>query len=104
MKFFNVKNPIQIYTKTHQIAPFLKKISGDMPPNPPSKAHGFAMQISKSQKKNSWPPLPNPGDAPGVYKKIRGTPRSAELNRNYLEKYSYLEFFTLNLICRKLFF
>ena len=35
-----------------------------MPPNPPSKAHGFAMrsmslrdmQISNSQKKNSWPP------------------------------------------------
>ena len=46
-----------------------------MPPNPPSKAHGFAMrsmslgdmQISKSVKKNSWPPpLPNPGDAPGL--------------------------------------
>ena len=44
-----------------------------MPPNPPSKAHGFAMrsmslrdmQISKSEKKNSWPtPLLNPGDAP----------------------------------------
>ena len=37
-----------------------------MPPNPPSKAHGFAirsmslcdMQISKSIKKNSWPPPP----------------------------------------------
>ena len=36
-----------------------------MPPNPPSKAHGFAMrsmshrdmQISKSEKKISWPPL-----------------------------------------------
>ena len=46
-----------------------------MPPNPPSKAHGFAMrsmslrdmQISKSGKKNSWPPpLPNPGDAPAM--------------------------------------
>ena len=44
-----------------------------MPPNPPSKAHGFAMrsmslrdmQIPKSEKKNSWPPpLPNPGNAP----------------------------------------
>ena len=42
MKFFKVKNLIQMYTKTHQIAPFLK--------NFPSKA-----QISKSQK-NSWPP------------------------------------------------
>ena len=46
-----------------------------MPPNPPSNAHGFAMrsmslrdmQIPKSEKKNSWPPpLPNPGDAPGI--------------------------------------
>ena len=46
-----------------------------MPPNPPSNAHGFAMrsmslrdmQILKSEKKISWPPpLPNPGDAPGV--------------------------------------
>ena len=35
-----------------------------MPPNPASKAHGFAMrsmslrdmQISKSEKKNSWAP------------------------------------------------
>ena len=43
-----------------------------MPPNPPSNAHGFAMrsmslrdmQIPKSEKKNSCPPLPNPGDAP----------------------------------------
>ena len=47
-----------------------------MPPNPPSKAHGFAMrsmslrdmQISKSEKKISWPPpQPNPGDAPAVF-------------------------------------
>ena len=44
-----------------------------MPPNPPDKAHGFAMrsmslrdmQISKSEKKILGPPLPNPGDAPG---------------------------------------
>ena len=36
--------------------------------------------------------------------KIRGTPRSAELNRKYQEKYPYLEFFTFNLLCRKLFF
>ena len=44
-----------------------------MPPNPPSKAHGFTMrsmslrdmQISKSEKKKFLaPPLPNPGDAP----------------------------------------
>ena len=47
---------------------FKKNFRGGMPPNPPSKAHGFArrMQISKSEKKNSGPPppLPNPGDAP----------------------------------------
>ena len=43
-----------------------------MPPNPPNKAHGFAMrsmslrdmQIPKSEKKILGPPLPNPGDAP----------------------------------------
>ena len=53
-----------------------------MPPNPPSKAHGFAMrsmslrdiQVSKSQKKNSWPsPLPNPGDAPVIVFLTRDT-------------------------------
>ena len=45
-----------------------------MPLNPPSKVHGFAMrsmslcdmQIPKSEQKNSWPPLPNPGDAPDI--------------------------------------
>ena len=64
LNFFKVKNLIQICTKTHQIAPFIKIFSGGMPPNPPSKAHDFAMrsmslrdmQIFKSQKKNSWPP------------------------------------------------
>ena len=36
-----------------------------MPPDPPSKAHGFAMRkISKSEKKFLLPPLPNHGDAP----------------------------------------
>ena len=38
LKFFNVKNLLQIYTKTHQIAPFLKFFSGGMPPNPPAKS------------------------------------------------------------------
>ena len=37
-------------------------------------------------------------------KKIRGTPRSAELNRKYQKKYPYLEFFTVNIFCRKLFY
>ena len=66
MVLFEVKNLIQIYTKTHQIAPFLKIFSGGMPPNPPSRAHGCAMrsisfrdmQISKSQKKILAPPPP----------------------------------------------
>ena len=52
----------------HQNAPnctIFKNFSRrSMPPNLPSKAHGFAMrsmslrgmQISKSQKHNSWPP------------------------------------------------
>ena len=50
----------------HQIAPFLKKFlrGGGMPPNPLSKAHGFAMrsmslrdmQISKSEKNIFGPP------------------------------------------------
>ena len=65
-KIFKVKNLIQIYTKTHQIAPFLKISWGGMPPNPPNKAHGFAMrsmslrdmQVSKSQKKFLAPPPP----------------------------------------------
>ena len=44
-----------------------------MPPNPPTKAHGFAMRMhvasrhANSQigkKKLLAPPLPNPGDAP----------------------------------------
>ena len=39
-----------------------------------------------------------------VYKKFRGTPRSAEVNRKYQKKYPYLEFFTVNIFCRKLFF
>ena len=64
LKFFNLKNLIQIYTKTHQIAPFLKIFSVGHAPEPPSKAHGFAMrsmslrdmQISKSQKKFLAPP------------------------------------------------
>ena len=35
LKFFKVKNLIQIYTKTHQIAPFLKIFSGEHAPEPP---------------------------------------------------------------------
>ena len=35
MKFFKIKNLIQIYTKTHQIAPFLKIFSGGACPRTP---------------------------------------------------------------------
>ena len=45
------------------------------------------MQISKSIKKNSWPPLPNPGDAPGqpipFQKQIKPLPK----NLNFPEKF-----------------
>ena len=53
-----------------------------MPPNPPNKAHGFAMrsmslcdmQISKSEKKILGPPpLSNPGDAPACNYAYEGT-------------------------------
>ena len=47
-----------------------------MPLNPPSKAHGFDMRsisymkknisISKYEKKKSWHPVPNLGQAPVV--------------------------------------
>ena len=33
--------------------------------------------------------------------KIRGTPRSARINRKYQENYAYLEIFKVNLFCRK---
>ena len=36
--------------------------------------------------------------------KIMGTPRSARINRKYQENYAYLEFFTVNIFCRELFF
>ena len=63
-EIFKVKNLIQICTKTHQIAPFIKNFSGGIPPNPPNKAHSFAMrsmslrdmQISKSKKKKFLAP------------------------------------------------
>ena len=36
--------------------------------------------------------------------KIRGTPRSARINRKHQENYAYLEIFKVNLFCRKQFF
>ena len=65
------QNLIQIYTKTHHIAPFKKKFlgRGGHAPEPPSKAHG----ISKSQKNISCPPPPKswgrPWGAPTFYAK-----------------------------------
>ena len=65
LNFFNVKKSDP---NIHQNAPnctiFKKNSRGGMPPNPPNKAHGFAMrsmslrdmQISKSQKKILGPP------------------------------------------------
>ena len=43
-------------TKLHH---FLKFSRGSMPPNPPSKAHGFP----NLEKKNYWQPMPNFGYA-----------------------------------------
>ena len=41
----------------HEIAPFKKNSRGSMPPNPPSKAHGFATCKFPNLKKNiSCPP------------------------------------------------
>ena len=40
----------------HQNAPFIKKFFGGHAPEPPSKAHGFDVQIYKSQKKFLTPP------------------------------------------------
>ena len=50
------KSDLNIYTKTHQIAPF-KKILGSMPPNPSRHAN------FQNLKNNSRSPLPNPGCA-----------------------------------------
>ena len=36
--------------------------------------------------------------------KIRGTPRSVGINRQYQEKYPYLEFFTINVFLQKTIF
>ena len=59
LKKFYRQNLIQIYTKTHQIAPFKKNSRGSIPPPPykcetTSKFHNL---------KKNCPPLPNPGYA-----------------------------------------
>ena len=71
LKFLKSKFDLNIHQKRTKLHHFKKNFSGGMPPNPPSKAHGFAMrgmslrdmQIFKSQKK-FLDPLPNPGYAP----------------------------------------
>ena len=61
------KNLIQIYTKTHQIAPFIKNfLGGACPRTPlakrmasPCAACRFATcKFTNLKKKNSWPPPP----------------------------------------------
>ena len=69
---FLSQNLIQIYTKTHQIAPFKKQFlgGGGHAPEPPSKAHGNVdlrhANFYIPPKIILAPPLPNPGDAPDV--------------------------------------
>ena len=58
--------------------------------------------------KKNWGKIDNEIEIAGyvtvfIYK-IRGTPRSARINRKYQEKYAYLENFKVNLFCRKQFF
>ena len=50
-------------TKLHRFKNFFR---GSMPPNPPSNAHGFDMQIPKSEKKNLGPPPPKSWGRPWV--------------------------------------
>ena len=67
--FYETQSLIQIYTKRIKLQNNLNNSrgGGGMPRSPPSKAHGFAMrsmQISRSEKDHSCPPIPNPGYAP----------------------------------------
>ena len=89
-EIFLRQNLIQIYTKTHQIAPFEKKLSGcHMPPNPPNTAvtaQGFAcMSKFPNLKKNLAPP-------PRPYQ-ILATPVRAtahfRINNNLYSLYRY---------------
>ena len=77
MKFSEVKNLIQIYTKTHQLAPFKKKFSGGACPRTPlakrmaSPCAAYICRFANCKfpnlKKKFLAPLPNPGDAPDKY-------------------------------------
>ena len=58
MELFEIFLSKKLDPNIHQNATFLKNFSGEHAPKPP-------YQIA-SQNKNSWPPLPNPGDAHGA--------------------------------------
>ena len=73
MIIFQIQNLIKIYTKTHQIAPFKKNSLGGMPPNPPSKAHGFAMRSICRFATCKFPNLTKKNSGPPPYQ-ILGTP------------------------------
>ena len=66
MVLFEIFLSKKSYPNIHQNAPnctIFKKFSGGHALEPPHVASRHAnFQISK--KKNSWPPLPNPGNAP----------------------------------------
>ena len=51
-----LQNFSKIFSKTHQIAPFLKIFSGCMPPNPPSKRHGANIPTFTTKNLNPPPP------------------------------------------------
>ena len=57
-KFYGL-NRIKLHTQTHQIAQFKKIFLGGIPPNPPSKAYGFATCKFPNLKKNILGPPPS---------------------------------------------
>ena len=62
MVIFEISDP-----HMHQNAQFKKNYRGSMPPNPPTRAHGFATCKFPNLKKKFLPPqvVPNPGYVPG---------------------------------------
>ena len=51
----------------HQNVPFLKIFSGGMPPNPPSKAYGFAMRKFPNRNKKNLAPPPKSWGHPCIH-------------------------------------
>ena len=60
LKIFERQNRIQIYIKTHQIAPFKKLFSGGMPPNPPNKARRTAPHDTSHKRDEYFTPILSP--------------------------------------------